>query len=197
MEEFSDSLIVSSAAVSHGDRVHSTATQHWVFVGRQTCYQCIALLQTIEHCQSDANCQSSKNFFMLSFLSVLWREDRKRNGLHEDWNIQLFSEIRAIRVQLQLFELREGSAQQPWLIHLFIHTTELLLTSENYEKVSINEKKICIECSNFNKRTQWKQENIIVNEFFMKSDAFTCIDCILREGKFFKFFKLTWDFVWK
>lgn len=80
MKQFPDGLIVAGAAISHGDGIHSAATQHRIFVGRQALHQSVTLLQTVEHGQGDTDCQTTQYFLVLCLLSVLNRWKWEKDG---------------------------------------------------------------------------------------------------------------------
>lgn len=79
MEQFPDGLIVAGAAISHRDRVHAAAAQHRILVGGQARHQRVALLESVEHGEGDADCQASQDFLVLRVLSVLKFKKKSRN----------------------------------------------------------------------------------------------------------------------
>lgn len=77
VEEFSYSLIVASAAISHRQGVHSTATKDRVLVSRERSDERISLLETSVHSKSYSYRESTKNFFVLGLLSVLKKKKKQ------------------------------------------------------------------------------------------------------------------------
>merc|ERR1719206_1517075 len=70
MKQLPDSLVVASAAVGHGDRVHSTSPQDRILVPSQTFDQGVGLLQPAVHHKGDAHGQTAQDLLMLCLLGV-------------------------------------------------------------------------------------------------------------------------------
>lgn len=59
VEELPDGLVVSGAAVSHGQRVHSRSAEDGILVGGQLLDERVSLLQTAVHCEGDAHSETA------------------------------------------------------------------------------------------------------------------------------------------
>lgn len=59
VQQAPDSLIVTRAAIGHGDGVHAWATQNRILVLAQRRHQRVSLFQTPEHSQRDAHGEAS------------------------------------------------------------------------------------------------------------------------------------------
>ena len=70
MQQASNSLVVASATVRHGDGVHGRAPQDGILVHDQRLHERPRLLLAAEHAQGDADGQAAQNLLVLRLLRV-------------------------------------------------------------------------------------------------------------------------------